>query len=94
MAKRSNTINKTTVELNNGDKFIIVHNFSTLEGNINSFDAAFDSWIARTDDFSAKSFVDYVKSKKEHGRIFMTHEDFLRFYKEEATEEQWQAENN
>ena len=94
MAKRSNTINKTTVELSNGDKIIIVHNFSTLEGNINSFDAAFQSWLVRTKVYTADSFVDYVKSKKEPGRIFMTHEDFLRFYKEEATEEQWQAENN
>jgi len=90
-------LNKTKVELSNGISFTIVHNFRTMNGNVNSFDAAFQSWLARTDDYTSDSFVEYVKSKNEYGRIFVTLEDYESITKgkvELATQEDYQSENN
>lgn len=49
-------------ELSNGTKFSIVHNIEG-KGNINSITAAFDCWIARTNEYTAESFIKYINSK-------------------------------
>ncbi len=97
MKNRVTKLNKSKIELSNGVIFTIVHNFKNMTGNINSFDAAFQSWLVRTKVYTADSFVDYVKSKDEPDRIFMTFEDFENKTKgksEPATKEDFEAENN
>jgi hypothetical protein len=69
-------LNKSKCNLSNGVEFTIVHNIKNIEGPINSFAAALDCWLARTKEYTAASFVDYVKSKKEYGRIFLTLEEY------------------
>jgi len=67
-------LNETEVELSNGVKFTVVHDFENMEGPVNSFDAAFQSWLARTTEYTAESFVRYVKTR-EPKRIFVTKAD-------------------
>jgi len=96
MKPRVSKFNKTKVELSNGVSFVIVHNFESMNGVINSFDAAFNSWLARTDEYTAESFIRYVKSK-EPERLFLTIEDYEKLTVgkvEHATKEDYQAENN
>jgi hypothetical protein len=91
---RITKLNKTLVELSNGDSFTIVHDLKM--NGINSFDAALQNWLARTDDYSPESFIGYVKSK-EPEKIFLTIEDYNEITKgetESATEEDYLAENN
>lgn len=75
------TLNKTDVELSDGTKFTIVNDFENMEGALGSFDAAFQNWLVRTDDFTAESFILYVKSK-EPNRIFLILEDYEKALKE------------
>jgi hypothetical protein len=42
--------------------FRVIHNMPT-RGNVNSFNAALDNWLARTEVFTGQSFCDYVNSK-------------------------------
>jgi hypothetical protein len=89
-------LNKTKCELSNGVTFTIVHNMK-MDGNHNSFDAAYQCWLARTNVYTAESFVYYVHSKGEYGRIFLTFEDYEKIIEgkvENATEEEYEAENN
>jgi hypothetical protein len=89
-------LNKTKCELSNGVTFTIVHNMR-MEGNIDSFDAAYQSWLARTNIYTADNFVEYVKSKDEYGRIFLTFEDFKKRTKGmviPATEDEYLSEKN
>lgn len=68
-------LNQTFFELSNGVKFSIINDFENIDGPVNSIDAAFQNWIARTEDFSAESFVAYIK-KKEPKRIALTEAQF------------------
>jgi len=97
MKNRVTKLNKSKIELSNGVTFTIVHNFKNMYGNINSFDAAFQSWLVRTEVYTADSFVEYVKSKDEPDRIFMTLTDFENKTKgksKPATKEDFESENN
>ena len=67
-------LTETTLRLSNGVEFTIVHNFP-MSGPVNTFEAAYTNWLMRTDDYTAESFVAYVKSKQEHGRVCMTLEE-------------------
>lgn len=73
-------LSKTRIELSNGIKFTIVHDFKKMKGPVNSFDAALGNWIARTEVYTGDSFVEYVKGK-EPNRIFVTLEDYDRITK-------------
>ena len=97
MKNRVTKLNKSKVELSNGTIFTIVHNFKKMKGSVNSFDAAFQNWLIRTDNYTANSFVDYVLSKSEEGRIFVTLEDYEAITKgkiRHATKVEFNAENN
>ena len=97
MKNRVTKLNQTNVELSNGISFVIVHNFEKMEGNHNSFNAALNSWLARTSDYTADSFIEYVKNKNEYGRIFLTKEMYKEITKgkgEHATYQDYLAENN
>lgn len=88
--------NHNTIKLSNGVTFEIVNDFEHMEGPVNSFQAALDNWLARTDDYTAESFIRYVKSK-EPNRIFMTKAQFDEIMEkngEHATEEDYLSENN
>jgi major membrane immunogen (membrane-anchored lipoprotein) len=96
MKEKVTKLNKTKVELSNGESFTIVHDFKNMNGNINSFDAAFQNWINRTDDYTAASFVKYVKNK-EPERIFVTLEDYeltIKDKSEPSTKQEFESENN
>jgi hypothetical protein len=96
MKNRVSKFNKTKIELSNGESFTIVHDFPEMEGSVNTFDSAFQNWLSRTNDYTAKSFVNYVKSK-EPNRMFLTLKDYEKILKdngESATEEEYLAENN
>jgi len=69
MKDRITKLNQTAIELSNGVKFTIVHDFPKMEGSVNSFDAAFQSWLARTDEYTAEDFVDYVKDRNQNGYL-------------------------
>ncbi len=87
---RVSRFNKTTVELSNGDSFIIVNQM-----NDNDFDIALNSWLVRTDDYTPESFVWYVKDKLPN-IPFLTLEDYEAITKgkgESATEADYLAEN-
>lgn len=56
---------EASFKLSNGKSFTIVHNINRI-GNVNSIDAALDNWLARTQDYSAQSFVNYINSKHVH----------------------------
>lgn len=59
--------------LSNGTKFIICHNMPETQGL--SIEDAMVSWLARTDEYTAQSFVDYIMSKYHmHGNFAMTKE--------------------
>ncbi len=81
MKDKVTRLNKTDIELPNGTKFIIVNDFENMEGAVNSFDAALQNWLMRTNEYTPESFVKYVKSK-EPNRIFITLEDYEIFVKE------------
>lgn len=66
---------ESDIELSTGETISIVHNIES-EGNINSFQSALDSWLARTDDYTADSFCNYINSKGIHKA--MTKQDFLK----------------
>lgn len=94
MKDKITKLNKTDVELSNGTKFTIVNDFKYMEGAINSFSAAFDNWLARTNDYTAESFVKYVKGKEPH-RIFIELSDYEKLTSgkvEDATKEEYDAE--
>ncbi len=96
MKNRVSKLNQTELALSNGVKFTIVHDFKNMDGPVNSFDAAFQNWLSRTDEYTAESFIEYVKDK-EPNRIMITLEDYLEITKDKskpATEEDYQAENN
>lgn len=81
--------------ISNGVSFTIVHDFPNMSG-INSFDSAYQNWMSRTDDYTAESFIAYVKSKEPH-RVFVTLEQFEKITKgksEPATKEDFLQENN
>ncbi len=92
---RVTRLNKIECRLTNGVTFTIVNDFD-MDATPNLFDAAYQSWIARTDKFTANSFVKYVKAK-EPNRIFLKLEDFEKITKGKmvaATKEEWEQENN
>lgn len=96
MKNRTFKLNKTKMELSNGVSFTIVHDFKEMNGRFNSFDAAFQSWLNRTEVYTADSFVEYVKGK-EPERVFLTLEDYEKITEgksEDATKEDFETENN
>lgn len=54
---------ESNIELSNGIKFRIWTTIPKQMGNINSVNAALDSWLARTYEYTEQSFVDYINSK-------------------------------
>lgn len=85
-------LNKSKVELSNGISFIIVHNMDQ-----SLFGAAMTNWLARTNKYTDQSFVDYVHSKREPDRIFVTLAEYEKITKgkvQHATESDYLAENN
>ena len=78
MANKKKQWYETGFELSNGTKFTICHNLP-VKGTINSIQAAFDCWLARTDTFTATSFIAYIASKGQHQA--MTKEDYLKLSK-------------
>lgn len=92
---RVTKINKTEVKLSNGVTFTIMHDLK-MTGSAHSFNAAFDSWLARTEDYTADSFCTHVKSKKPDA-IFCTLDDYNKIVagnSTDATKEEYEAENN
>lgn len=74
-------LNMTDVKLSNGDSFTIVHNIP-MKGNIDSFQAALDNWLNRTDDFSPESFCEYINGKTRNGKstyIAVTKEQYDKY---------------
>ena len=67
-------LNKTEINLSNGTSFVIVHDLP-MKGAVGSFDAALDNWLARTKEYTADSFVNYVKCK-DKSVIFLTFEEY------------------
>lgn len=63
-------------ELSNGVKFAIVHDIPG-KGSINTIQAAFDCWLARTNDYTAESLVKYINSKGVHRAMTKEKYDFL-----------------
>lgn len=57
----------TEFKLSNGTKFNVMHNVPTNNGGINDIDAAFQSWLLRTDEYTCLSFCRYINSKREKG---------------------------
>ncbi len=53
----------------NGVTLTITHDFE--HGAVNSFDAAFQNWLVRTDELTPESFIRYVKNI-EPDRTIMT----------------------
>ena len=49
---------ESTIRLSNGTKFTLVHNLSGQEIN-----AALECWLARTKQYTKKSFIRYINSK-------------------------------
>ena len=90
---------ETKCSLSNGVEFTVVHDFERMEGPINSFEAAYESWLFRVDDpedYNVDHFVDYVK-RKDPERIFVSLETYLKVTKGrtvKATKEEFEAENN
>lgn len=61
------------LELSNGTKLTICHNMPETQGL--SIEDALPNWLARTRDYTAQSFVDYIMSKYYmHGNFAMTKE--------------------
>ena len=54
------------VSLSNGVKFTIYVTIDKANGPVNTLEAALDNWLARTEEYTAKSFVDYINSKGMH----------------------------
>lgn len=63
-------LNVSEMKLSNGITITIVHDFKQLDGPVNSFQAAFDNWLMRTEDYTAESFVNYVRGKDKEMLIF------------------------
>lgn len=61
---------KEDVEIKHEDgtttRFTIIHDMN-LHGAVGSFDAAMQNWLARTTEFTAESFCNYVSEKREKG---------------------------
>lgn len=65
----------TTVALENGESFDIIHDFEADFGALNPSLAAVEDWKASTTNFSAESFVAYVKEKQPN-RYIITSKEF------------------
>lgn len=66
---------EASFELSNGVKFTVIHNIPGT-GNINSIHAAFDNWMARTNEYTQGSFIAYINSKGVYEA--MTKEQFTK----------------
>lgn len=53
---------ETTFKLSNGELITICHNIP------DKIQAAFDNWIARTDEYTATSFCEYINQKRKDGK--------------------------
>lgn len=58
----TNMWNETFFEISNGMKFSIVHNMA-VTGPVNSVEAAFENWLARTKKYTQQDFINYINSK-------------------------------
>lgn len=84
-----------SVELSNGVKFQLVHDLKESGGN-KSFEGSYKQWIKKTRDFTANSFIRFVKNRQPDS-IFLLKEDFDRITEGKtipATKEEYDAENN
>lgn len=59
--------------------FSIIHNLPEVHGM--SIEDALDNWLARTEEFTAKSLADYVNSKNT-GSLIMTEEEYKKLLKD------------
>lgn len=57
---------ETEIILSNGIKFRVITNIPRNKDNVNTMQAAIDSWLSRTDTYTDRSFVDYINSKGMH----------------------------
>lgn len=71
---------QSKIKLSDGSSFAIVSDFHFIKGSVNSLEAALDNWLARTEDLSAESFVEYLNSKNT-GNAFFTIEQYKETYK-------------
>ena len=67
---------ESSFKLSNGTEFSICHNLP-VKGYINSIYAALECWLARTEEFTQASFIEYINSKKA-GFEAMTKEDWQK----------------
>lgn len=58
--------------------FVIIHNLKNRFGM--SFNDALDNWLARTNEFTATSLCEYIKSKDE-SFVAMTEKQYKRLSK-------------
>jgi len=58
-------------------KFVVVHNLNKRFGM--SFNDALDNWLARTNEFTATSLCEYIKSKDE-SFVAMTEKQYKRLF--------------
>lgn len=59
----------STIKFEIDDKpieFIVYHNIGVF-GNINTLEAAIQSWLVRTDKYTAKNLCNYINAKRERG---------------------------
>ena len=66
---------KVSIPISETEHLTVWHDFDQIEGSVNSLDAAFTNWAARTTELTAASFVAYVRSKMTE-MIIMTEEEF------------------
>lgn len=59
---------RSVVNLSNGNQIVIIHDLP-MKGNVNTFNAAMECWITRTNKYTAQSLVDYINSKGVHFAI-------------------------
>jgi len=57
--------NTFTIKLSNDISFDIVSNIPESNNGINDIQAAIDNWVVRTNQYTDKSFVNYINSKTQ-----------------------------